>query len=112
MAIQISQDQFILGNKHLSSLALIFFEGISSFCQLDFPIFSAVGFIISCFFLDLCFKLYFVQVRVYDLASMSCSYVLTGHTNVVLCLDTCVSASGRTYIVTGSKDNTVSYMLT
>lgn len=47
------------------------------------------------------------QVRVYDLASMSCSYVLTGHTNVVLCLDTCVSASGRTYIVTGSKDNTV-----
>ncbi|KAL8538390.1 hypothetical protein ACS0TY_000402 [Phlomoides rotata] len=47
------------------------------------------------------------QVRVYDLASMSCSYVLSGHTDVVLCLDTCVSASGRTYIVTGSKDNTV-----
>ncbi|PIN23520.1 WD40-repeat-containing subunit of the 18S rRNA processing complex [Handroanthus impetiginosus] len=47
------------------------------------------------------------QVRVYDLASMSCSYVLTGHTDVVLCLDTCVPSSGRTLIVTGSKDNTV-----
>lgn len=47
------------------------------------------------------------QVRVYDLASMSCSYILTGHTDVVLCIDTCVSASGRTLIVSGSKDNTV-----
>lgn len=44
----------------------------------------------------------------YDLTSMSCSYVLAGHTDVVLCLDTCVSSSGRTLIVTGSKDNTVS----
>ncbi|KAL0304567.1 UNVERIFIED_CONTAM: Transducin beta-like protein 3 [Sesamum radiatum] len=47
------------------------------------------------------------QVRVYDLASMSCSYVLTGHTDVVLCLDTCVPSSGNTLIVTGSKDSTV-----
>jgi U3 small nucleolar RNA-associated protein 13 len=47
------------------------------------------------------------QVRVYDLASMSCSYVLAGHTDIVLCLDTCVSTSGRTLIVTGSKDNSV-----
>ncbi|XP_077234966.1 transducin family protein / WD-40 repeat family protein [Tasmannia lanceolata] len=47
------------------------------------------------------------QVRVYDLASMSCSYVLAGHTDIVLCLDTCVSSSGRTLIVTGSKDNSV-----
>ncbi|MCD7457072.1 hypothetical protein HAX54_034058 [Datura stramonium] len=47
------------------------------------------------------------QVRVYDLTSMSCSYVLAGHTDVILCLDTCVSSSGRTLIVTGSKDNTV-----
>ncbi|TKY55206.1 Transducin beta protein 3 [Spatholobus suberectus] len=47
------------------------------------------------------------QVRVYDLASMSCSYVLSGHTEIVLCLDTCVSSSGRTLIVTGSKDNSV-----
>ncbi|XP_061366816.1 protein TORMOZ EMBRYO DEFECTIVE [Gastrolobium bilobum] len=47
------------------------------------------------------------QVRVYELASMSCSYVLAGHTEIVLCLDTCVSSSGRTLIVTGSKDNTV-----
>lgn len=44
----------------------------------------------------------------YDLTSMSCSYVLAGHTDVILCLDTCVSSSGRTLIVTGSKDNTVS----
>lgn len=48
----------------------------------------------------------------YDLASMSCSYVLSGHTDVVLCLDTCVSSSGRTLVVTGSKDNTVSGILT
>ncbi|XP_027329548.1 transducin beta-like protein 3 [Abrus precatorius] len=47
------------------------------------------------------------QVRVYDLASMSCSYVLSGHTEIVLCLDTCVTSSGRTMILTGSKDNTV-----
>ncbi|PSS04567.1 Transducin beta-like protein [Actinidia chinensis var. chinensis] len=47
------------------------------------------------------------QVRVYDLASMSCSYVLAGHTGIVLCLDTCVSSSGRKLIVTGSKDNSV-----
>ncbi|PQM41217.1 transducin beta-like protein 3 [Prunus yedoensis var. nudiflora] len=47
------------------------------------------------------------QVRVYDVASMSCSYVLAGHTGIVLCLDTCVSSCGRTLIVTGSKDNTV-----
>ncbi|XP_052178407.1 protein TORMOZ EMBRYO DEFECTIVE isoform X2 [Diospyros lotus] len=47
------------------------------------------------------------QVRVYDLDSMSCSYVLGGHTDIVLCLDTCVSNSGTTLIVTGSKDNNV-----
>ncbi|KAL3653806.1 hypothetical protein CASFOL_003487 [Castilleja foliolosa] len=47
------------------------------------------------------------QVRVYDLASMSCLYVLTGHTDIVLSLDTCVQSSGRTLIATGSKDNTV-----
>ncbi|GFQ03363.1 transducin beta-like protein 3 [Phtheirospermum japonicum] len=47
------------------------------------------------------------QVRVYDLASMSCSYVLTGHTDIVVSLDTCVQSSGRTLIVTGSKDNSV-----
>ena len=44
----------------------------------------------------------------YDLMAMSCSYVLAGHTETVLCLDTCVSSSGRTLIVTGSKDNNVS----
>nr|GEV76421.1 transducin beta-like protein 3 [Tanacetum cinerariifolium] len=47
------------------------------------------------------------QVRVYDLTSMSCSYVLAGHTDIVLCLDTCTTSSGRTLIVTGSKDSTV-----
>ncbi|KAF5180996.1 Transducin beta-like protein, partial [Thalictrum thalictroides] len=47
------------------------------------------------------------QVQVYDLASMSCSYVLAGHTATVLSLDTCVSTSGRTLLVTGSKDNNV-----
>uniref|UniRef100_A0A251T0L9 Putative small-subunit processome, Utp13, WD40/YVTN repeat-like-containing domain protein n=1 Tax=Helianthus annuus TaxID=4232 RepID=A0A251T0L9_HELAN len=36
---------------------------------------------------------------------MSCSYVLAGHTDIVLCLDTCTTSSGRTLIVTGSKDN-------
>ncbi|KAL6008390.1 hypothetical protein ACLOJK_033899 [Asimina triloba] len=50
------------------------------------------------------------QVRVYDLASMSCSYVLAGHTDIVLCLDTCISASGNALIVTGSKDNTKTYL--
>ncbi|KAF5450641.1 hypothetical protein F2P56_030973 [Juglans regia] len=48
-----------------------------------------------------------MQVRVYDLVDMSCSYVLAGHTETVLCLDTCVSSSGRTLIATGSKDNSV-----
>lgn len=49
-----------------------------------------------------------MQVRVYDLVDMSCSYVLAGHTETVLCLDTCISSSGRTLIATGSKDNSVS----
>ncbi|CAN6240712.1 unnamed protein product [Urochloa humidicola] len=47
------------------------------------------------------------QVRVYDVASMSCSYVLAGHTEIVVCMDACVSSSGKTLIVTGSKDNSV-----
>ncbi|XP_010240890.1 PREDICTED: transducin beta-like protein 3 [Nelumbo nucifera] len=47
------------------------------------------------------------QVRVYDLASMSCAYVLAGHTDIVLSIDTCISSSGRTLLVTGSKDNSV-----
>lgn len=46
----------------------------------------------------------------YDLASMSCSYVLAGHTEITLCIDTCVSSSGRTLIVTGSKDKHVSFI--
>lgn len=50
-----------------------------------------------------------VQIRVYELASMSCSYVLAGHTEIVLCLDTCVSKSGSTLIVSGSKDSNVSF---
>ena len=41
---------------------------------------------------------------------MSCSYVLAGHTEIVVCIDTCVSASGKTLVVTGSKDNTVSHI--
>jgi len=49
-----------------------------------------------------------MQVRVYDVATMSCSYVLAGHKEVVLSLDTCVSSSGNVLIVTGSKDKTVS----
>ncbi|GAB2295675.1 hypothetical protein Dimus_029829 [Dionaea muscipula] len=47
------------------------------------------------------------QVRVYDLSSMSCSYVLAGHSEIVLCLDTYKWSIGSTLIVTGSKDNTV-----
>ncbi|KAJ3707032.1 hypothetical protein LUZ61_010737 [Rhynchospora tenuis] len=47
------------------------------------------------------------QVRVYDVATMSCEYVLSGHTEIVVCLDTCVASSGHTLLVTGSKDNTV-----
>ncbi|KAH9606106.1 hypothetical protein KSS87_021301 [Heliosperma pusillum] len=47
------------------------------------------------------------QVHVYDLASMSCSYVLGRHSNIVLCLDTYIGSSGNTYIVTGSKDKDV-----
>ncbi|CAN0878554.1 Protein TORMOZ EMBRYO DEFECTIVE, partial [Linum grandiflorum] len=47
------------------------------------------------------------QVRVYDLASMSCSYVLSGHAEIVLCLDTCTLSCGRILVATGSKDNTV-----
>ncbi|KAG4166824.1 hypothetical protein ERO13_A13G156800v2 [Gossypium hirsutum] len=47
------------------------------------------------------------QVRVYDLSSMSCSYVLAGHTDTILCLDTSISSNGRRLILTGSKDNSV-----
>lgn len=47
------------------------------------------------------------QVQVYDLSSMSCSYVLAGHSEIILCLDTCALSSGKVLIVTGSKDNSV-----
>ncbi|KAL5802889.1 hypothetical protein ACOSQ4_031194 [Xanthoceras sorbifolium] len=47
------------------------------------------------------------HVQVYDLGSMSCSYVLAGHREIVLCLDTCISSTGRILVVTGSKDNNV-----
>ncbi|XP_042443628.1 transducin beta-like protein 3 [Zingiber officinale] len=47
------------------------------------------------------------QVRVYEVASMSCAYVLGGHTEIVVCIDTCISSTGKTMVVTGSKDNSV-----
>ncbi|XP_020580785.1 transducin beta-like protein 3 [Phalaenopsis equestris] len=47
------------------------------------------------------------QLQVYDLESKSCSYVLSGHAAVILCLDSCKSNSGRTLIVTGSRDHHV-----
>uniref|UniRef100_A0A804NDI5 Uncharacterized protein n=1 Tax=Zea mays TaxID=4577 RepID=A0A804NDI5_MAIZE len=37
------------------------------------------------------------QVRVYDVASMSCSYVLAGHTEIVVCIDTFVIPSWFLY---------------
>lgn len=45
----------------------------------------------------------------YDLSSMSCSYVLAGHTDTILCLDTSISSNGRRLILTGSKDNSVRF---
>ncbi|KAH9784086.1 WD REPEATS REGION domain-containing protein [Citrus sinensis] len=53
------------------------------------------------------FEFIYMQVQVYDLSSMSCSYVLAGHSEIVLCLDTCALSSGKILIVTGSKDNSV-----
>ncbi|KAG0460503.1 hypothetical protein HPP92_020800 [Vanilla planifolia] len=47
------------------------------------------------------------QVQVYDLASTSCSYVLSGHAGIVLCLDSCRSSSGRLLLITGSRDHHV-----
>ncbi|XP_074275291.1 protein TORMOZ EMBRYO DEFECTIVE-like isoform X2 [Silene latifolia] len=47
------------------------------------------------------------QVHVYELPSMSCSYVLAGHSGIILCLDTCIGSSGSVYVVTGSKDKSV-----
>ncbi|XP_010558619.1 PREDICTED: transducin beta-like protein 3 [Tarenaya hassleriana] len=47
------------------------------------------------------------EVRVYDTTTMSCSYVLAGHKEAVLSLDTCVSSHGSVLIVTGSKDKSV-----
>lgn len=47
----------------------------------------------------------------YDVATMSCVFVLSGHTEIVVCLDTCVASLGRILLVTGSKDNTVSCMM-
>jgi U3 small nucleolar RNA-associated protein 13 len=48
---------------------------------------------------------------VYDVATMSCVFVLSGHTEIVVCLDTCVASSGHVLLVTGSKDYTVSNMV-
>ena len=48
-----------------------------------------------------------LQVRMYDLASMTCVYELPGHTDIILCLDTVVF-SGHVLLASGSKDHTVS----
>eukprot|EP01018_Ginkgo_biloba_P035898 Gb_13772 [translate_table: standard] len=47
------------------------------------------------------------QIRAYDVESMTCAYELSGHTDIVLCLDTCVTTSGRILLASGAKDHTV-----
>ncbi|EFJ35160.1 hypothetical protein SELMODRAFT_80645 [Selaginella moellendorffii] len=46
------------------------------------------------------------QVRIYDLSSMACTQELTGHTDIVLCLDTCLSSQGKSVLASGGKDHT------
>ncbi|KAG6550306.1 hypothetical protein Mapa_008267 [Marchantia paleacea] len=45
------------------------------------------------------------QVRIYDMESMACLQELLGHTDIVLCLDTCVTSSGQPLLVSSGKDN-------
>ncbi|KAL3678389.1 hypothetical protein R1sor_021345 [Riccia sorocarpa] len=46
------------------------------------------------------------RIRIYDLESMACLQELAGHTDIVLCLDTCVTNSGQSLLVSSAKDNT------
>ncbi|BBN19124.1 U3 small nucleolar RNA-associated protein 13 [Marchantia polymorpha subsp. ruderalis] len=45
------------------------------------------------------------QVRIYDMESMACLQELVGHTDIVLCLDTCFTSSGQPLLVSSGKDN-------
>ena len=47
------------------------------------------------------------DIRLFDVASLSCQATLAGHTEAVLCLDTFLLKSGKTLLASGSKDNTV-----
>jgi U3 small nucleolar RNA-associated protein 13 len=44
---------------------------------------------------------------VYDIESMACVQELVGHTEIVLCLDTCVTTSGQSLLASSAKDRTV-----
>ncbi|KAL2610086.1 hypothetical protein R1flu_028659 [Riccia fluitans] len=46
------------------------------------------------------------RIRIYDMESMACLQELVGHTDIVLCLDTCVTISGQSLMVSSAKDNT------
>ncbi|GLJ48904.1 hypothetical protein SUGI_1031530 [Cryptomeria japonica] len=46
------------------------------------------------------------QLRVYELASMACTYELKGHTGIVLCLDS-VAVSGKVLLASGAQDHSV-----
>lgn len=53
-----------------------------------------------------------LQVRVYDMTTMICQQEMIGHTDIVLCLDSCVSAAGVPLLASSGKDHTVtSYQL-
>ena len=46
-------------------------------------------------------------VRVFDPSTMSCVGSLTGHSAVVLCVDSALTTSGTSLIITGAKDHSV-----
>lgn len=98
MNFLVVEEQFLVVATSVEQVRLLFFD-LDTFIDHKCWI----------WFMNLCCNhVVYFQVRVYDLSSMSCSYVLSGHTDIVLCLDTCTTTSGRTLIVTGNKDNIVS----
>ncbi|CAM6091154.1 unnamed protein product [Calypogeia fissa] len=47
------------------------------------------------------------QVRVYDMQSMACVQELVGHTDIVLCLDSCITPSGQSLLASSAKDKMI-----
>jgi U3 small nucleolar RNA-associated protein 13 len=48
-----------------------------------------------------------MQVRIYDMTTMTCRQELFGHKDIVLCMDACLYSQQRMILASGGKDHMV-----